>query len=152
MRRHAIRLETFDYRSPGIYLITTVTVRSEGVFGQVRDGEVVPSSSGRVAYAHIAQLSQHRPTVQVVESMVMPDHLHLILRFVDFTPCGLGAVVGAFKAGITRDLNRLSGTPGRGIWQDNYWERVVRNAEELQRLCRYLRNNPRRWWARYGSG
>lgn len=34
--------------------------------------------------------------------------------------------------------------PGR-LWQRNYWERVIRNDQELQDTREYIRNNPAQW-------
>jgi len=34
--------------------------------------------------------------------------------------------------------------PGR-LWQRNYWERVIRDEEELQAVREYIQNNPARW-------
>jgi hypothetical protein len=32
------------------------------------------------------------------------------------------------------------------VWQRDYWERIIRNADELARIRRYITNNPRQWW------
>ncbi|WP_324292356.1 hypothetical protein [uncultured Desulfosarcina sp.] len=34
--------------------------------------------------------------------------------------------------------------PGK-LWQRNYWERIVRNHDELQKIREYIVNNPRNW-------
>jgi len=34
--------------------------------------------------------------------------------------------------------------PGQ-LWQRNYWEHIVRNEEQLQRIREYIHNNPMRW-------
>jgi hypothetical protein len=34
--------------------------------------------------------------------------------------------------------------PGK-LWQRNYWEHVVRDESELDRIREYIRNNPVRW-------
>jgi REP element-mobilizing transposase RayT len=57
----------------------------------------------------------------------------------------LPAVVRAFKAAVTRRINRESGTPGAAVWQRNYWERVLRDGRELGIARRYVADNPLRW-------
>ena len=42
-------------------------------------------------------------------------------------------------------INQLRASPGRPVWQRNYWERVIRNERELRRLREYIANNPLRW-------
>ncbi|WP_419659362.1 hypothetical protein [Desulfosarcina variabilis] len=34
--------------------------------------------------------------------------------------------------------------PGK-LWQRNYWERIVRNDNELQKIRNYIIHNPRNW-------
>lgn len=34
--------------------------------------------------------------------------------------------------------------PGK-LWQRNYWEHIIRNETELNRIREYLWNNPARW-------
>lgn len=60
-------------------------------------------------------------------------------------PRSLGAFIAGFKSAATRRINALRSTPGRPVWQRNYWERVVRNEREWDRFRRYIANNPSRW-------
>jgi REP element-mobilizing transposase RayT len=36
-------------------------------------------------------------------------------------------------------------TPGERVWQRNYYEHVIRNEEELNRIRQYILENPMRW-------
>ena len=31
------------------------------------------------------------------------------------------------------------------LWQRNYYERIIRNEQELMNISEYIRNNPLRW-------
>jgi len=31
------------------------------------------------------------------------------------------------------------------IWQRNYWEHIIRNHDEYQRISEYIINNPQQW-------
>jgi len=33
----------------------------------------------------------------------------------------------------------------QNIWQRNYYEHIIRNADELHRIRQYIRDNPRNW-------
>lgn len=152
MRRHEIRLRHHDYHAPGIYLITMVTDRRLRSLARVHEEGVELLGCGLVVRRHLELLPGWRPQVEVVDHVVMPDHVHLLLRFLDHVPAGLGGVVNCLKGGITREINRLCGTPAAPFWQQNYWERVVRSDAELEKYRRYFRENPARWFAKYGSG
>jgi putative transposase len=151
MRRHDVRLKAFDYRSPGIYLVTLVTTGRERCLAAVRDAAVSLTPFGNVVTKHLGLLPGWRPQVIVIDHIIMPDHVHILLRFVEEIPAGLGGVVGCLKAGITREVNVIRGTPADPFWQPNYWERVVRSETELRGYQRYFADNPRRWAVKYGS-
>ncbi len=61
------------------------------------------------------------------------------------TPASIGAIVGQFKSLVTKKINALRGTPQRPVWQRNYYERVIRNEDELNRIREYVANNPLQW-------
>ncbi len=62
-------------------------------------------------------------------------------------PCGtsktLGSIVRGFKIGVTKWMRNH--TVIRDVWQRNYWEHIVRNEQELNRIREYMRNNPAQW-------
>jgi REP element-mobilizing transposase RayT len=57
-------------------------------------------------------------------------------------PPTLSAVIGAFKSLSTIAVNKSAHTPGSKLWQRGFYERVVRNENELARFRRYITNNP----------
>jgi len=62
----------------------------------------------------------------------------------------LGAIIQNFKSVSTRKGNQLRGTPGVSLWQRNYYEHIIRNKNELNRIRRYIVDNPLKWeWDKY---
>ena len=57
----------------------------------------------------------------------------------------VGAIVRGFKSAVTKRINTIRGTPGLPFWQRNYYERVIRNEDELDRVRQYIANNPLQW-------
>lgn len=57
----------------------------------------------------------------------------------------IGAIVGQFKSIVTKQINVLRENQGCPVWQRNYYERVIRNENELARAREYIMNNPLRW-------
>ena len=39
----------------------------------------------------------------------------------------------------------MRGTSQRAVWQRNYYEHVVRNEDELNKIREYIATNPLRW-------
>lgn len=60
-------------------------------------------------------------------------------------PRSVGSFVARFKAICTHRINQLRAKPQPPIWQRNYYEHVVRNRRGLERIRRYVLENPYRW-------
>jgi REP element-mobilizing transposase RayT len=62
----------------------------------------------------------------------------------------LGDIIGAFKSITTHEYIRgvhESGWPpfDKRIWKRNYFEHIIRNERELDRIREYIVNNPLKW-------
>lgn len=57
----------------------------------------------------------------------------------------LPKMIGRFKMQTAKGINIMYGTPGRVIWQSDYYERIIRSEQELAIVRRYIINNPRNW-------
>jgi putative transposase len=45
----------------------------------------------------------------------------------------------------SKQINTIRKTPGAIIWQRNYFERVIRNKDELRKIREYIVGNPLTW-------
>ena len=82
------------------------------------------------------------------EFIIMSDHIHFILRIEGNVevPASLFDVIGAFKSLVAvKWLHYLKGASiersGR-VWQRNYFDRAIRDANDLERTRQYIRDNP----------
>ena len=57
----------------------------------------------------------------------------------------LPKAVGFLKMTTAKVVNEQRGTRGVPLWQRNYFEQVVREHDDLERLLAYIRSNPERW-------
>lgn len=57
----------------------------------------------------------------------------------------LGAIVQGFKSSTTIRINRVNRTPGRTVWQRNYYEHIIRSEKSLNAIRRYIEVNPTGW-------
>ena len=51
-------------------------------------------------------------------------------------------MINQFKATTTRRINELCKTPGQAVWQRNYNDHIIRNEVELDKIRKYIRDNP----------
>ncbi len=58
---------------------------------------------------------------------------------------GLQEIVRAFKSFSARRINQIRDTHGTAVWQRNYYDHIIRNEQELQRIHQYILDNPLQW-------
>jgi putative transposase len=162
--RRSIRLKGYDYKQAGAYFITVCTQDRACFFGNVVDGEMLSSDSGRVAQAAWSDLPGRFQNINLDEFVVMPNHIHGIIlvgtQFIaptnssqppiantDQGPMNraptLGRIIRAYKAVTTRHIRRTANATF--AWQRNYYEHIIRNDESLNRIRQYILDNPTRW-------
>lgn len=68
-------------------------------------------------------------------------------RVMPIVPHGsLGRIMRAYKSAVTRIAYRDGLLPrGTRLWQHNYWDRIIRDDAEYQRIVDYIRDNPKNW-------
>jgi REP element-mobilizing transposase RayT len=71
--------------------------------------------------------------------VVMPNHVHVLFRLRETHR--LEQVVQSWKGFTASELNRRTGRHG-ALWQEGYWDRMIRNARHFDRCLEYLRANP----------
>lgn len=54
-------------------------------------------------------------------------------------------MIAGFKQATTTTINDLRGSPGQKVWQRGFYDRVVRDDDELNRIAEYIVTNPERW-------
>ena len=53
--------------------------------------------------------------------------------------------MAGFKSAVTTNINLFRGTPGAKLWQRNYYDRIIRDEDELNRIREYIIYNPLKW-------
>ena len=62
---------------------------------------------------------------------------------INVKPGSLGAIVRSYKSAVSYRINKEYNATG--IWQRNYYEHIIRNEKDLQRITDYIEMNPSRW-------
>ena len=99
-----------------------------------------PFSDHRIAGAMAAALRfAEGKRYRLLAWCVMPNHVHVVVRL--FPGQELGKVVKAWKSFSAKAANHVLGRKGR-FWQREYYDRLIRNGDELGRAVRYVVENP----------
>lgn len=77
------RLQNWDYRWAGAYFITISTQNRKHYFGEIVDGRMNLSKVGVIADIFWHQIPYHAKNVEFGAFVVMPNHVHGILRICD---------------------------------------------------------------------
>jgi REP element-mobilizing transposase RayT len=80
---------------------------------------------------------------ELVGFVLMNDHLHVLVN--PEMSCRLENILHSWKSYTAHELQRNHGRLG-AVWQDESFDRIVRNQEELREKMQYMVNNPRKRW------
>ena len=146
--RRSIRLPGHDYSQPGAYFVTICTYNRELSLKAAPVKEAVRSAWH--------SLTGRFPGVLLDEFVIMPNHVHGIIIFgpTARVPPGrgaassaptLGQIVRALKSVSAIEANRILDCSERPFWQRNYYEHIIRDEDEFNRIRQYIRDNPLHW-------
>jgi REP element-mobilizing transposase RayT len=80
---------------------------------------------------------------RLIGYVVMNDHLHVVVE--PSTGYDLTAIVQSWKSYTTNRMQRSCGRKGR-VWQREYFDRVIRDDDELNNRLAYILRNPSERW------
>jgi REP element-mobilizing transposase RayT len=165
--RRSIRLKGYDYSQAGGYYVTIVSLWRECLFGEVVDGGMRVNALGKIVQDCWEEIPVHFPNVVVDMFVVMPNHVHgIIIHEKEFSvvvgaqhaaplhapqqgmtpnvrPGSLRAIVRSFKSAVTRRAGRELNSAN--IWQRNYYEHIIRDQADYERIAGYILANPVNW-------
>ena len=70
--------------------------------------------------------------------VVMPNHVHLL---VEIWQKPMAELLQGWKGYTARRINRVLGRRGK-LWQDDYWDRYIRDEAHYRKVVRYIELNP----------
>ncbi len=175
IRHNTLRMQGYDYALQGCYFVTIVAQHHLCLFGRVADGQMSLNGAGQMLAKWWQEICNKFTVVQTDEFAVMPNHFHGILLITDPVgadlrvrpgtpdpvPCpsndaagsvrpNLSKVIQWFKTMTTnayiRGVRLDAWTPFHGqLWQRNYYDHIIRSAEDLDNARQYIMNNPLKW-------
>lgn len=150
--RKSPRLKAYNYSEYGAYFVTFCTKDRSCILGDVAVGavaldgpQICLSQQGRAVEKNILRSNEVYSHICVDAFVIMPNHVHLLVRITGDGPSGATAptavlprFVGTLKRLVNREL-------GENIWQRSFHEHIVRNEKDYLDIWTYIVNNPARW-------
>ncbi len=122
---------------------------------------------GQIVEKCLLDIPVHYPDVELDKWVIMPNHVHMIIViYPDDDIVGakhasplrtyktkihgpksksIGSIVSSFKSAATKRINQYFHTRGQSVWQRNYYEHIIRDENDLNKIRRYVINNPAKW-------
>jgi len=172
--RRSNRLPGYNYSSNGAYYITICANNRKCLFGEIKYAKcvgagLVParndtlrriklSTIGKIINDEWNDIPNQYKNIYVDEYVIMPNHFHGIIMIGDgennraatrAAPTHLGRIIGSFKSRCTvnhlKCIRKYNLDISTKIWQRNYHDHIIRNDKSLNKIRKYIRNNPLTW-------
>ena len=150
-QRKKNRLFGFDYSTPGAYFLTICAKERRNYFWSENVGatigrppDIVLSSNGKIVNEAIQKIPEIYPSLSVEHYVIMPDHVHLLLRICTdnsgrpMVAPTMSRVSQQMKGYVTKKI-------GRSIWQKLFYDHVIRNQIDYEEHIKYIRENQTHW-------
>jgi len=98
-------------------------------------GHAIPKGFGEPPVEAVGDRATHASPLPELPERARPKGL---------TSRSLGAIIGSFKAAVTREVSASEGNPSPVIWHRNYYEHIIRSERSLVTLRAYVAGNPAR--------
>jgi REP element-mobilizing transposase RayT len=112
------------------YFVTTNAQHKQKIFLDTRIADIVMS-----ALFFLRDKGYYR----LYSFVIMPDHLHMII--LPQKNKTLSQIMHSLKSYTAKKIIDLLGRSGK-VWQDGFYERVIRREDDLREKAGYIENNP----------
>jgi REP element-mobilizing transposase RayT len=166
------RAQWWNYSNNAAYFTTICTANKVHFFGEILDGKMQLSEIGKITEIEWLKTVDLRPDMNLTlgEYVTMPNHFHCIIvigkniyntdkSHTVETQCiaslqrkqsnkfgpqskNLASVIRGFKIGVTTNARKIYSA---FAWQTRFYDHIIRDTEEYQRIADYILNNPANW-------
>ncbi|MBR5616981.1 MAG: transposase [Oscillospiraceae bacterium] len=149
-KRKQNRLSEYDYSTPNAYFITVCTNDRKNLFwkdvGAIIDRpENVPLTDlGAYVKKVIYDIPNHYPAITVDHAVVMPNHIHLLLR-IHTDDNGRSMIAPTISTVVRQIKGIVSKSAHFPVWQKGFHDHVIRGEQDYLDVWNYIEGNPGKW-------
>ncbi|MDE7409968.1 MAG: hypothetical protein K2N09_08090 [Muribaculaceae bacterium] len=140
-----------DYKGRCIYHITLAKAPGCPDFCHISGTPDQPlverSAIGLIIETHILNFPILHPSLQILQYIIMPDHIHFAIFAREYLPRALGSYIGMMKVKCGQCI-RASFPAVRDVFTPDFHDRYLRPNHSLRTVIEYIRLNPARLLAR----
>lgn len=101
------------------------------------------SDCGAIVRMAFRDFFRDNPCLDLRKIVVMPDHIHFIVKAMKYLPEHVGLYLRRLK-GLCTGYVVSAGFETSSVFEEDYHDRIILNRDMLDRERRYLEDNPRR--------
>ena len=136
-----------DYRGRSIYHITICKAPACPPFSKISGSPASPYVSktiiGEIIEQQILNCPNLHPCLQILQYVIMPDHIHFAIFARNYLPRAIGSYIGMMKV-KTGQLIRASFPEITDIFTPDFHDRYLLPSHKLKTIINYILENPKR--------
>ena len=154
-KRKSIRLKTYDYSQNGAYFITICTKDKRNILWETNVGATCGrpnetqhlSDIRKIIDSEINKIKSYYDNVSVNKYVIMPNHIHMIIvidnqengtMWASSPTQSIPQMIKSLKTFISKEIDF-------SIFQRSYYDHIIRNEKDYERICEYIDTNPMKW-------
>ena len=108
---HILRAKWMDYKDPSILMLTLVTANRTPLLGKLVGEQIEKTQIGQKVAEEIQKIPAYdgAQSIEIYSYIVMPDHIHILLRIHEKLPIHIGNYIRWFKKQCNDSLSSLRG-------------------------------------------
>lgn len=150
-KRKSTRLKEYDYSTPGYYFVTICTQNRKNILSTVGEGFPLPilTRYGEITDRLLLEINHRYKEINIDKYVIMPNHIHILFAVENGgrgnpSPT-IDTAIGWFKYMATKEINQISNTQGRKVFQRSFNDHIIRGEQDYKEIWQYIENNPAKW-------
>jgi len=162
-KRKSIRLQGYDYSQNGCYFVTICVKDKRHLLAHYKSKDeivgaglrarphdaIVLTSLGREVEKAIDYINTHYKDIYVENSIVMPNHIHLLITIDNIEARYTGGhgdpplqdIIRNLKSYTTKKYWEIYGDKNDLLWQRGYIDHIIRNQTDFEHHWNYIEYN-----------
>lgn len=144
-----------DYTKPATYHIILKKNPDIPYFGHPAGNvDKAPDERGSIFISHsllgkiinddIFNWTKRFPFLKIYQHIVMPDHVHILVRVIEDIPHKFGYYVNKMKVNIAFRWNEANGRIMPSVFEENFTDKIIYPNRSLKEIITYIKHNPYR--------
>ena len=156
-KRKPTRLKGYNYSTDGAYFVTVCVKDKRCILGKIVGcgdfdaPQMHLSEYGKIIEKYILLMGKKYTHIKVDKYVIMPNHLHLIIKNTGVIKSngGLSQSANPYNNEISKFISLLkrycNREYGRNIFQRSFHDHIIRGENDYLKICEYIDTNVLKW-------